>query len=128
ARKSGDAEGVAQAEALIDFRIDPDFGTPPQPKAEIGGGVPALAALVGIETMRTEIGTAERKGILLKKRRLAVAGENVGFERRGRGGVGRFGGGVRRIAIKPVVEAEAQLAQCQVGREALRAGRERDGP
>src|SRR6202030_2698160 len=77
ARKAGDALGVAQANTLIDFGIDPELGAPPQFCADEIHGVPALAALVRIEAVRPEIGRAERRRVLLDKGGLALKGKPI---------------------------------------------------
>jgi len=44
ARKSGDAERLAQTETLIDLGIDPNLGALPKPQAHIEGGIPRFAS------------------------------------------------------------------------------------
>src|SRR5580704_71125 len=121
ARESGDAQRRAQAETLIDLRIDPKLGALPQAHADKRGGVPGLAALVGREAVLAGIGVAEREDILTDIRGLAVDGEIVELRHR------RRDGGAPRawIAVEPVVEAEAQFADVEIRVETLRAGRER---
>src|SRR5207302_7000601 len=45
-RETGDTLGRAQTKALIDFRVEPDFGALPEFDAQTQRRVPALAALV----------------------------------------------------------------------------------
>src|SRR5262249_31663581 len=81
ARKSGGAERAAQSEALIDLRVDPQFGAVPEPRASIEGYVPGLTALVWVEAVLSSIGRPEREDILVKVGRLAVEGEAIELER-----------------------------------------------
>ena len=59
ARVSGDAERIAQSETLIDFRVDPQLRSLPEPHPEVERNVPGLTLLSGDEAVRTNIGRAK---------------------------------------------------------------------
>ena len=48
ARKPGDAEGVIEAESLIDFRADPDFRARPQAPPQEQGRIDGFRVGVGL--------------------------------------------------------------------------------
>ncbi len=122
-RKPRNALRPAETEALVDFRVDPQFGTGPQPHAEIGRAVPRLAALVRNKAIGPGIRRVERGRVLLEKRSLRVDREIVSDQ--GRRLYARVGS-LRLIAVEAIVEAEAHFVQHQIGVENLRTGRKYD--
>ena len=73
-----DAEGVAEAKALVELGVDPEFGALPQPCAEVGGDVGRLVApLARVQALRPDVRRAETRMVLIHKRGLAVQGEGV---------------------------------------------------
>jgi len=48
ARKARDADGVRESEALVDFRVEPQFCALPKLQPGIKGGVPGLATRVPV--------------------------------------------------------------------------------
>ena len=69
---AGDAERLAEAKSLIDFRIGPQFRAVPQPQSQVCGGVDGLTSGVGMETVLAAIGRPKRRRVLLRERDLAV--------------------------------------------------------
>src|SRR4030095_10008704 len=63
ARESGEAEGVAEPEPLIDFRVDPELGSLPESNAGIERDIPGLASLIRMEAVLAAIGRVKREGI-----------------------------------------------------------------
>ena len=98
AGKAGDPQGVAEAEALIDLRIDPDLGPGPRADPRIEGDVGGLPpAGGGVEAVGPAIGRREGQRPLVHDRGLGMEGEGlrrrVGRRFRGRGeGAGQAGG------------------------------------
>src|SRR3981081_3429225 len=77
AGKSGHPEGGAQTETLIDFGVDPELGTVPEPNASIKRDIPGLAPGVRVEDIRTMIWRAKWEGVLAKECGLPMKGEPV---------------------------------------------------
>jgi hypothetical protein len=82
-RESGNPEGVAQAEALVDLRIDPQLRSLPQPPTDVERGVRGLASRIRIEAVGPAIWGMEWGCILAQKSRLAVYGPVIGIKERG---------------------------------------------
>src|SRR5215467_3464039 len=61
AGESRNAQRVAQSEALVDLRIDPNLRAVPQAPTDIGCDVPGLATRVGIQAVGAAIGRAKRR-------------------------------------------------------------------
>src|SRR4051794_6152357 len=53
--KAGDAQRAAEAKALVDLRVDPEFSARPEPEARIERDVEGLAALVRDKAVCTPV-------------------------------------------------------------------------
>ncbi len=74
-RKAGQAQGVGQAETLVDLRIDPKLAALPRAVAEIAGQVEGLRpAGLRYKTVGAGIGRGEPVGFLAGHGRLDVPG------------------------------------------------------
>ena len=126
AREAGDAVRVADAEALIDFRIEPEFGAFPQSQTGEQRGVRRLA---GLSAMRQAVGTL----IGRSDSRVALPGEGglaVEIDQVQVGCRWPFGNDrpcVRRCSIvaELIVQTGAHLLHRKVGIEVLGAAKER---
>ena len=112
----------AYAEALIELRIDPQFGAAPQPHAREERRVGRLAALTA---MRQAVGPLKRRsdcGVALpNQRRLAVKIQPVLVRRRRRLGDHRQCVYRHHIVAELIIQAGAYLLQRKIGIEPLRA-------
>src|SRR5205807_7646736 len=117
-RETGDTLGRAQTKALIDFRVEPDFGALPEFDAQTQRRVPALAALVRDKTMLPHIGRAERRRILLDEGRLAVHGKRAKIK--------RFGSlredlRIDAVSAEPVIQSDPHRMDREIGGATLPA-------
>ena len=120
ARKSREAEGVAEPEALVDLRIDPQFRALPQLQSGIERGVPGLAACIGVEAVGAAVRRAKRRRVLADISGLAVNAPVVALERRQAPIAG-----TRAVAAELVIQPEANLLHGKVRVEALSGQRKR---
>ena len=117
---------VADAEALIDFRIEPEFGALPQPHAGEQRGVRRLAALAAMrQAVGTLIGRSDRRVALPREGGLAVEIDQVQVGCRLPLGDDRPRVRRRGIVAELIVQTGAHLLHRKVGIEVLRAAKER---
>ncbi len=86
AGEAGHAQGVGEAKALVDLRIDPDLGPSPGPHAAIEGEIEGLPPIgVGVQAVGPRIGRGEGRIGLFGQGGLRMKGPELGpIRRRGR--------------------------------------------
>src|SRR5262249_14185714 len=117
AREPGEAEGVAEPEPLVDFRIDPDLRAFPEADAGIERDVPGLPCLVRTEAVPAVVGRAERERVLPEEGGLSVQRQPIDPERCRSGAEDLVE--VCRTA-EAIVERELDAVKREVGGDALR--------
>ena len=72
ARKTCGAQSIVEAEAFIDFAIEPALGARPEPRPQIERGVRGLGAAVGRQTIAPGVGGVEPRCLLFDVGELRV--------------------------------------------------------